>query len=175
MRAAAGLRRSMCASSVAASRVCCLTTRLCSVTEISPYGAQSERCWRAITMAPSESYQHVVKGGLKFKGGGGLPTAGGVKKKKKKDKKVRSTPAPLGRQPSPIPPEISPLFPATTRTRRETRRGPSSSPRATKTARRNPQSPRITAPRPSGGTTSRRSGPRRGSSRRWRRNRTRTR
>ena len=46
-------------------------------------------------MAPSESYQHVVKGGLKFKGGGGLPTAGGVKKKKKKDKKVRSTPAPL--------------------------------------------------------------------------------
>ena len=39
-------------------------------------------------MAPSESYQHVVKGGLKFKGGGGLPTAGGVKKKKKKDKKV---------------------------------------------------------------------------------------
>lgn len=73
-----------------------LTTRLCSVTEISPYGAQSERGWRAITMAPSESYQHVVKGGLKFKGGGGLPTAGGVKKKKKKDKKVRSTPAPLG-------------------------------------------------------------------------------
>mgnify|MGYP001959198174 CR=1 FL=1 len=46
-------------------------------------------------MAPSESYQHVVKGGLKLKGGGGLPAAGGVKKKKKKDKKVRSTPAPL--------------------------------------------------------------------------------
>ena len=177
MRAAAGLRRSMCASSVA-SRVCSLlTTRLCSVTEISAgMERQSERGWRAITMAPSESYQHVVKGGLKFKGGGGLPTAGGVKKKKKKkDKKVRSIPAPLGRLPSPIPPEISPLFPATTRTRRETRRGPSSSPRATKTARRNPQSPRITAPRPSGGTTSRRSGPRRGSSRRWRRNRTRTR
>ena len=62
-------------------------------------------------MAPSESYQHVVKGGLKFKGGGGLPTAGGVKKKKKKkDKKVRSIPAPLGRLPSPIPPEISPKF-----------------------------------------------------------------
>uniref|UniRef100_A0A7S0KSV0 DUF1754-domain-containing protein n=2 Tax=Micromonas TaxID=38832 RepID=A0A7S0KSV0_MICPS len=38
-------------------------------------------------MAPSESYQHVVKGGLKLKGGGGLPAAGGVKKKKKKDKK----------------------------------------------------------------------------------------
>ena len=101
VRAAASLRRSMCASSVAASRVCCLTTRLCSVTEISPYGAQSEKGWRALTMAPSESYQHVVKGGLKFKGGGGLPTAGGVKKKKKKDKKVRSTPAPLAGSPRP--------------------------------------------------------------------------
>ena len=45
----------------------------------------------ALTMAPSESYQHVVKGGLKLKGGGGLPTAGGVKKKKKKkDKEVRT-------------------------------------------------------------------------------------
>lgn len=30
----------------------------------------------------SESYQHVVKGGLKLKGG--VPAAGGVKKKKKK-------------------------------------------------------------------------------------------
>jgi protein FAM32A len=34
----------------------------------------------------SESYKHVVKGGLKLKGGAGLPTAGGVKKKKKKKK-----------------------------------------------------------------------------------------
>mmetsp|Transcript_650 Transcript_650/g.2510 ORF Transcript_650/g.2510 Transcript_650/m.2510 type:complete len:115 (+) Transcript_650:27-371(+) len=32
----------------------------------------------------SESYQHVVKGGLKLKGG--VPGPGGVKKKKKKDK-----------------------------------------------------------------------------------------
>jgi hypothetical protein len=49
----------------------------------------------ALTMAPSESYQHVVKGGLKLKGGGGLPTAGGVKKKKKKkDKEVRTCPSP---------------------------------------------------------------------------------
>ena len=39
----------------------------------------------------SDSYQHVVKGGLKLKGGGGLPTAGGVKKKKKKKhKEVRA-------------------------------------------------------------------------------------
>ena len=36
-------------------------------------------------MAPSESYQHVVKGGHKLKGGGGLPTAGGVKKEGGKD------------------------------------------------------------------------------------------
>jgi hypothetical protein len=50
-------------------------------------------------MAPSESYQHVVKGGLKLKGGGGLPTAGGVKKKKKKkDKEVRTCPSPLPRR-----------------------------------------------------------------------------
>ena len=33
----------------------------------------------------SESYQHVVKGGLKLKGG--VPAAGGVKKKKKKKDK----------------------------------------------------------------------------------------
>ena len=53
----------------------------------------------ALTMAPSESYQHVVKGGLKLKGGGGLPTAGGVKKKKKKkDKEVRTCPSPLPRR-----------------------------------------------------------------------------
>lgn len=32
----------------------------------------------------SESYQHVVKGGLKLKGG--VSAAGGVKKKKKRDK-----------------------------------------------------------------------------------------
>jgi hypothetical protein len=39
----------------------------------------------------SDSYHHVVKGGLKLKGGGGLPTAGGVKKKKKKKhKEVRA-------------------------------------------------------------------------------------
>lgn len=39
----------------------------------------------------SGSYQHVVKSGLKLKGGGGLPTAGGVKKKKKKKhKEVRA-------------------------------------------------------------------------------------
>jgi hypothetical protein len=35
----------------------------------------------------SESYQHVVKGGLKLKGG--VPTSGGVKKKKKKKDKVK--------------------------------------------------------------------------------------
>mmetsp|Transcript_4387 Transcript_4387/g.6862 ORF Transcript_4387/g.6862 Transcript_4387/m.6862 type:complete len:127 (-) Transcript_4387:66-446(-) len=36
----------------------------------------------------SESYQHVVKGGLKLKGGAGLPAAGGVGKKKKKKSKA---------------------------------------------------------------------------------------
>ena len=35
----------------------------------------------------SDSYQHVVRGGLKLKGGGGLPVAGGVGKKKKKKSK----------------------------------------------------------------------------------------
>ena len=35
----------------------------------------------------SESYQHVVKGGLKLKGG--VPAAGGVKKKKKKKDKQK--------------------------------------------------------------------------------------
>jgi hypothetical protein len=38
--------------------------------------------------AMSESYQHVVKGGLKLKGGAGLPAAGGVGKKKKKKSKA---------------------------------------------------------------------------------------
>ena len=36
------------------------------------------------------SYEHVVKGGLKFKGGGALPvTGGGVGKKKKKKSKTK--------------------------------------------------------------------------------------
>ena len=62
----------------------------------------------------SESYKHVVKGGLKLKGGAGLPTAGGVKKKKKKkkDKELgevrgpRRPPPP--RAPTPPPPRGTP-------------------------------------------------------------------
>ena len=71
----------------------------------------------------SDSYHHVVKGGLKLKGGGGLPTAGGVKKKKKKKKHK----------------EVRPRATASTPHRRRDRRGRSA---------RNLPPPCLTRPRP---------------------------
>ena len=116
----------------------------------------------------SESYKHVVKGGLKLKGGAGLPTAGGVKKKKKKkkDKELgevrgpRRPPPPRAPTPSPPPrhPESDDAnpFPLRARARAERRRR-SGFPRWRTGERRR-----------SGGTTSRWRSSRRRSWRRWR-------
>ena len=102
------------------------------MAEISPLTAHMEpqsRGWRAITMAPSESYQHVVKGGLKFKGGGGLPTAGGVKRRRKRTRRCARPPLPSLAALA-IPPEnFTPLARHDPHAQRDAE-SPSSSPRA---------------------------------------------